>query len=230
MENILKLLTNWQLHPIADHFSIALLVIAVLVDIVALIFDERRWLRYMGLTLMILGAAAAAASYGTGDLEGDRIWDLVNGKAKDVLKLHAQLGYYLMYVFAVLALWRILIESLGFMNRTRSIYVMLAVIAVGVLLYQGRLGGELVYTYGVGTGEMAAGSVKAMAAEPVPSVEAAPSPAPEVPTPVPTVYNPTAAATPAATEAPPTPTAEPSASPQVLSPEKSPEPAASPTV
>src|SRR5580704_2867476 len=139
MENILKLLTNWQLHPIADHFSIALLVIAVLVDIVALIFDERRWLRYMGLTLMILGAAAAAASYGTGDLEGDRIWDLVNGKAKDVLKLHAQLGYYLMYVFAVLALWRILIESLGFMNRTRSIYVMLAVIAVGVLLYQGRL-------------------------------------------------------------------------------------------
>ena len=50
----------------------------------------------MALTLMIIGAAAAAASYGTGDLEGDRVWDLVNGPAKDVLKLHAELGYYLM--------------------------------------------------------------------------------------------------------------------------------------
>ncbi len=85
MDKILKLLATWQLHPVADHFSIALLVAAVVVDIVALIFSERLWLRYMGLTLMIVGAAAAAASYATGDMEGDRIWDLVNGPAKDVL-------------------------------------------------------------------------------------------------------------------------------------------------
>ncbi len=96
MEKIVKLLTNWQLHPVADHFSIALLVVAVLVDVVALIFSQRLWLRYMALTLMIIGAGAAAASYGTGDMEGDRIWDLVSGPAKDVLKRHAQLGYYLM--------------------------------------------------------------------------------------------------------------------------------------
>jgi len=233
MDKILKLLTDWQLHPVADHFSIALLVVAVLVDVVALIFSERLWLRYMGLTLMIAGAAAAAASYGTGDLEGDRIWDLVSGPAKDVLSLHAKLGYYLMCTFAILALWRILVEALGFMNSTRQIYLALAIVAVGVLLYQGRLGGELVYTYGVGTGAMAAGAVKAMAAEPVPSIEAAPSSAPEVPTAIPTVYNPTAEATPAPTEVPtdtPTATAEPTASPQISNPEKSPEPEASPSV
>ncbi|MGO9056277.1 MAG: DUF2231 domain-containing protein [Candidatus Binataceae bacterium] len=223
MENIAKLLTNWQLHPVADHFSIALLVVAVLVDIIALLFSERLWLRYMALTLMIIGAAAAAASYGTGDLEGDRVWDLVNGKAKDVLKLHAEIGYYLMYTFAVLALWRLLIQLLGFMNSTRQIYLLLAVLAVGVLLYQGKLGGELVYTYGVGTREMAAGAVKAMAAEtPVPAASAQSA----APTPIPTVFVPTAAAT----EAPPTATAQPSAAPASPSPEMSPEPAASPSV
>ena len=227
MENIVKLLTNWQLHPVADHFAIALLVVAVLVDVVALIFSERRWPRYMALTLMILGAAAVAASYGTGDLEGDRIWDRVNGPAKDVLKLHAQLGYYLMFTFAVLALWRILVEALSFMAGTRTIYVALAVVAVGALLYQGRLGGELVYTYGVGTRDMAAGAAKAMANETPVLAETA---APAVPTPISTVFVPTAESTATETESPPTPTPESTVAPASPSPEMSPEPAASPSV
>jgi uncharacterized membrane protein len=230
MDKILELLKSWQLHPVADHFSIALLVVAVAVDVVALIFSERLWLRYMGLTLMILGAAAAAASYGTGDLEGDRIWKLVSGPAKDVLSRHAKLGYYLMFTFAILALWRILVEALGFMNSTRQIYLALAVVAVGVLLYQGSLGGKLVYTYGVGTGAMAAGAAKAMAEETPVAVE---SSVPEVPTAIPTVYNSTIEATPSPTETPtdtPTATAEPTASPQIPRPEKSPEPEASPSV
>lgn len=227
MENILKLLTNWQLHPVADHFSIALLVIAVLVDLVALIFSERASLRHTALTLMIIGALAVAASFGTGDLEGERIWDLVNGHAKDVLKLHAELGRYLMYTFAILALWRVLIQAFGFMQRTNGIYLLLAIIAVGVLLYQGKLGGELVYTYGVGTGPMAAGAVKAMAAE---TPAGAPSAAPAVPTPIPTVFVPTAAATATATETPPTATAQPTAAPESSNPKASPEPSASPSV
>jgi uncharacterized membrane protein len=208
MENVEKLLTNWQLHPVVDHFSIALLVVAVLIDVVALIFSQRISLRHTALTLMIIGAIAAAASYGTGDIEGDRVWDLVSaGKAHDVLKLHAQLGYYLMIAFAVLALWRILIEAVGFMQSTRQVYLALAVVAVGVLLYQGSLGGELVYTFGVGTGQMAAGAVRALA-----SPKPAQSEAATAPTAIPTVYIPTAAATPAP-EASAAPTAEPTSAP-----------------
>jgi uncharacterized membrane protein len=208
MENIEKLLTNWQLHPVVDHFSIALLVVAVVIDIVALIFSQRVSLRHTALTLMIIGAVAAAASYATGDIEGDRVWDLVvNPSAKDVLKHHAQLGYYLMIVFAFLALWRILIEVLGFMRSTLQIYLALALLAVAALLYQGSIGGELVYTYGVGTGPMAAGAVKALAANPVQSAP------PSAPTPIPTVYVPSEAATAAPTNAPAAPSAAPTAAP-----------------
>jgi uncharacterized membrane protein len=230
MENVEKLLTKWQLHSVADHFSIALLVLAVLVDVAALIFSERLWLRHMALALMILGAAAAAASFGTGDIEGDRIWDLVTGPPKDVLKQHAQLGYYLMIVFAVLALWRILLAALGFMDRSRQIYLALALIAVGVLLYQGHLGGQLVYTYGIGTGAMAPDG-HAVAAQPPVAVESA---IPAVPTAIPTVYVPTAAAT-----EPPKATPEPTAVPEKpaeksggseQSPEPSAEPSAKPSV
>lgn len=224
MENIEKLLTNWQLHPVVDHFSIALLVVAVAIDIVALIFSQRMSLRHTALTLMIIGAIAAAASYATGDMEGDRVWDLVTvAKAKDVLKLHAQIGYYLMIAFAILALWRILIEVLGFMRSTRQIYLALAVVAVIALLYQGSLGGELVYTYGVGTGAMAAGAVKALAAE-TPKPEE--TTAPLAPTSIPTVYVPAAVSTPAPTEAP---TAAPEKPTGTESPAQSPEPSAEPS-
>jgi uncharacterized membrane protein len=225
MENIEKLITNWQLHPVVDHFSIALLVVAVLIDIVALIFSQRPSLRHTALTLMIIGALAAAGSYATGDVEGDRVWDLVTGKAHDVLKLHAQIGYYLMIVFAVLALWRILIEAFGFMRGTRQIYLALAVVAVIGLIYQGSLGGELVYTWGVGTGPMAAGAVKALAAE---TPQPAESSAPLTPTSIPTVYVPTAAATPSAGEASSAPSAASTGAPKGTgsgSPAASPAPA-----
>jgi uncharacterized membrane protein len=215
MENIVNILKKWQLHPVADHFSMALLVVAVLVDLAVLVFSQRLWLRYTALTLMVMGAVAAAASYATGDLEGDRVWDMVGGKAKDVLKLHAQYGYYLMYVFAALALWRILIQAFAFMERTRQIYLAFAVLAVAVLIYQGSLGGELVYTYGVGTGAMAAGAQKAVAAE---TPQAAESTATSVPTSIPTVYvpaaEPTASAVPSATGARPPASASPTTAPK----------------
>jgi uncharacterized membrane protein len=225
MENFEKFITSWQLHPFVDHFTVAILVVAVLVDVAALIFSQRLWLRYMALTLMIIGAGAAAASYGTGDIEGDRIWDMVSGPAKDVLKQHAQLGYYLMIAFAVLALWRILIQAFNFMERTRQLYLAFAVLAAAVLIYQGRLGGQLVYTFGVGTGAMAPGAHNAAAAE---TPAAAESAAPAVPTAIPTVYVPAASATAAATE-PPTATAEPTAAPK-KSAEPSAEPSAKPSV
>jgi uncharacterized membrane protein len=234
MENFEKLLSNWQLHPVADHFSIALLVVAVLVDIAAALFSQRLWLRYTAVLLMVLGAASAAASYWTGHIEAERIWDLVgNPAAKDVLKEHARYGYYLMYVFAVLALWRILIQAFVFMARTRQVYLALAIIAVAGLLYQGRLGGELVFTYGVGTGPMSAGGQKAAAAE-VPA--ATESTAPVAPTGIATVYVPTEVPTAAPTAAPTeaAPTEAPTAAPSAPAPEKSApapaEPSARPSV
>jgi uncharacterized membrane protein len=230
MQSIEKVFTSWQLHPVIDHFSIALLVVAVAIDLVALLFSQRPSLRHTALTLIIIGAIAAAGSYWTGDMEGDRVWDLVKEpKVHDVLKLHAQIGYYLMLVFAALAFWRILIEFAGFMRATRQIYLLVAIAAVAVLLYQGSLGGELVYRYGVGTQAMAATASAVASEKPKPKAltqEAAPSA-------IPTVYVPTAMPTAAPSVASPAPTAEPSAAPESpaasQTPANSPEPSAQPS-
>jgi uncharacterized membrane protein len=185
-------LQRWDLHPVVDHFTVGLLIVGVLIDLVASAAPTRTWLRYTALTLMILGAIAAGASYFTGDMEADRIFKAMSEPAKQIFGRHAKLGTYMAVVFGVLAVWRILIQGVTFFAGSRSIYLIFAVISAGVLFYIGSLGGQMVYTYGVGT---------ALMSPPPSSMSATPIPTPIANELLPTVTVPTASA-PAATPAP----------------------------
>jgi uncharacterized membrane protein len=55
-----------------------------------------------------------------------------------------------MYAFLILAAWRVMLEMSVRLARTRPVFVVLAVLAAGALLYQGKTGGELVFEHGVG--------------------------------------------------------------------------------
>jgi uncharacterized membrane protein len=219
MDAVVKFLQPYQLHPVVDHFSVALLFVAVLVDLFAGSSPTRIWLRYTAALLMILGALAAGGSFVTGDMEADRIWNALGQPAKDVLKTHAMLGTYLAIAFGVLALWRLLIQLFGFMAGSRAIYLIVAIVAIVVLGYSAHLGGVLVYDYGAGTA--------LMAAAPVPAEGASPASAPSSGGPIPTVTVPTVVetaapiGTPAApatsTGSVPTATVQPSAAPSAAS-------------
>jgi uncharacterized membrane protein len=182
MDKILAALQRWDLHPVVDHFTVGLLVIGVLIDLVATRAPSRTWLRYTALLLMILGAIAAGASYYTGGLEANRIYDALSAPAKEVFGRHAKLGEYMAVVFGVLAVWRILIEAVGFFAGSRMVYLIFAVISAGILLYIGSLGGKMVYEYGVGTALMSppptpAAIVTAVPNESLPTVSvSAPTP------------------------------------------------------
>jgi uncharacterized membrane protein len=231
MQGIVDFLKSWHLHPVVDHFTVALVLVAILVDLFASLLSSRLWLRYMAMTLMVLGAVAAAGSNLTGGWEADAIWDQVTGPAKDVLKDHAQIGDILPWVIGGLAVWRVGLQFIGFLSRTRLVYLLVAVVAGSVVLRQGYLGGKLVYEYGVGT---------ALMSQATPSPAQSPSSA-EVPTPIPTVFvpppmpaAPTSAPSPAPAAttsgaAPAPPVAVPPVlipSPLVASPVPSPEPSA----
>ena len=118
-----------------------------------------------------------------------------------------------MFVFAVLAVWRILSALLGFVARTRGPYLVVAVVSLVLLIYQGHTGGVLVYAYGIGTGAMAPG------APPQPTA------APLFATPIPTVYVPPPTPEPAPTSAP-APTPAPPPMPTAAPPPPAPPPAA----
>ena len=237
MQSVVDALKAWQLHPVADHFTVAIVVIAVLADLLASLFGSRIWIRYMATFLMVVGAFAAWSSNVTGGWEASRVWDNVTGPAKDVLKTHAELGDWLPWVITALAVWRVGIQFLGFIAGLRPLYLLAAIVGVGVLLYQGHEGGELVYTYGVGTAVMPVASNA-----PSPSPEASPAGSPhetpgastEEPSAIPTVYVPTATPTPQATVPgaavpAPSPSAQPTAAASPASPAVPASPAATPS-
>jgi uncharacterized membrane protein len=166
-----RLTIDYHLHPIADHFTIALLAFGAAAEFLAaaLTLAARgatsrlsAWsqkLRTTSLLLMSAGAGAAVLSYFTGDIEADRLWDSMSPAAQQILASsegarqylsHAVLGQYLMYAFLVLAAWRVLIEFSARLARWRIVFLIAAAIAVGGLLHQGKTGGELVYEHGVG--------------------------------------------------------------------------------
>jgi uncharacterized membrane protein len=169
-----QLVSTYHLHPIVDHFTIALLTFGIAAEILAavavLLCRDRagfvsvlgQKLRSTALVLMVGGAAASVLSYLTGDEEADRLWDTMSPAAQQILLSsngpdylsHAVLGRRLMYVFLVLAAWRVMLELWRRLERTRMAVLIAAMVAACALLYQGKTGGELVYEHGVGMARM----------------------------------------------------------------------------
>src|SRR5690349_21827409 len=157
-----SLIAKYHLHPIIDHFTIALLATGVLADVVgyviATLFGNRSprtkrlgdRLSGAALVLLIPGAMSAILSRLTGESEAERVWDAISPAAQQILfsdtglarfLSHAVLGTYLMYAFLVLAAWRMLVEISTTLKRTQLAYFGIAMIALCALLYQGKTGG-----------------------------------------------------------------------------------------
>jgi uncharacterized membrane protein len=167
-----SLISKYHLHPIIDHFTIALLATGVLADVVGYIIGllfpngsprvkglaDR--LSGAALVLLIPGAISAIFSRITGESEAERVWDTISPAAQQILfsdtgsarfLSHAVLGTYLMYAFVALVAWRVLLEIWTEFKRTQLTYLMVAIVALCALLYQGKTGGELVYDHAVGS-------------------------------------------------------------------------------
>ena len=164
-----QLVSTYHLHPIVDHFTIALLTFGIAAEILAaaavLLFRNSArvsvWAQKLQSTslMLMIGGAASVLSYFSGDAEADRLWDTMSPAAQQILASsngaaaylsHAVLGQYLMYAFLILAVWRVMLELSSRLARTRIAFLVVSVVAVGALLYQGKTGGELVYEHGVG--------------------------------------------------------------------------------
>ena len=170
------LIVKYHLHPIIDHFTIALLSIGVLADVIGYLIatfigNSRPRAKAVGdrlrgaaLVLLIPGGISAIFSRLTGESEAERVWDTLSPAAQQILfsdtgsaasLSHAVLGAYLMYLFLALAAWRALAEFWTKLKRAQLVYLAVAMLALCALLYQGKTGGELVYDYGAGVAAIA---------------------------------------------------------------------------
>lgn len=134
------------IHPAIVHFPIALVTLSVLADLVGYVFRSES---LSGAALWSLaGAAVGAASAviaGLFDMNRERMSE----EAHHRVHFHMKVGFALLSAIVALAVWRWAVYTYN-ANAVNIAYLVGAFLVLGLTIFQGYLGGELVFSDGVG--------------------------------------------------------------------------------
>jgi uncharacterized membrane protein len=131
--------TPEELHPILVNFTAALLPLAVLSDILGVVFRRQSFHHaawWMVLYAAVITPFTAAAGWW---------WRLTEGSAMPakLITIHQWLGSTAVVLFVLLAIWRWRIHKSG--NSPTLPYLAFALVVVLALVYQGSLGGRMAF-------------------------------------------------------------------------------------
>ena len=134
------------LHPPVDHFAVALPVVILLLELINLV-AKKRAISVLSLFFIGLTVVAVFTAYLTGSVDAKETFDALSESGQADLKEHKLLGIYLVYVSGLLLIFKLLSMMIG-KALVQLFYLMLLVLFVSGILYQGNEGGELVYEHG----------------------------------------------------------------------------------
>jgi len=132
-------------HPMIVHFPVALILAALLADVLALLLKKPQ-LHKTALFLLITGTMGAIAAYLTGDLAEENIQH--SRAIHDLVENHEQWAFFTMWACVASSLFRLLILYLDkFYGILKSISIASLFLCVVLVSISGYFGGELVYTH-----------------------------------------------------------------------------------
>jgi uncharacterized membrane protein len=140
-----------ELHPLAVHFPIALLIVYSLFEISAL-FYKKADLDKVAIILMAFALFSALAAVITGNQAWEAAKDIVNTVQRDAIEKHEFFATATLFFYSALFFVKLyLINKRKFAGRVK--YTYLAMIFIGnIFIYlTGYYGGRLVFEYGIGT-------------------------------------------------------------------------------
>jgi len=136
------------LHPPLVHFAIVLPMVALIFQLAYSVTNNYIYSQWASRILIIAALFMAAAWY-TGGLDGKDVYPMLSDEGQTLLKQHKELGFYLMIITAVLALAKII--ACKARNVVLETVVLIGLLGTSSLLvYQGLLGGDIVYKHGGG--------------------------------------------------------------------------------
>ena len=154
----MQLIPDWapNIHPMIVHFPIVLLIIAVLFDTAGLIFKKFSWLEKSALLLYLLGTIAAGVAFLTGRAASDGLD--IPANVITAVNNHADWAEVTLWFFIIYTIVR-LGFAFGFKSIPFAKIIVIPLILIGLtgiyFLYNtGDRGANLVYGYGLGTGNI----------------------------------------------------------------------------
>lgn len=134
------------IHPIVDHFTIALFTLTVLFEIFGWLIKNDT-LKAVAWWNMFFAVLAVIGSYTTGLLIASVEPHPVT--ANSTMQTHETLGTITGAIIVVLFLWRTTVGE-NLMERFKGIYLLVSFAGLVFLFFTGWYGGKLVYDHGVG--------------------------------------------------------------------------------
>ena len=142
------------LHPAFVHFPIALVVVSFLADLLGRIFNKAS-LRWTGLWSLVAALIFGAITAATGYWDWKRLGGVL-GDTNRYVDFHFDIGLVLVGAVIVLTIWRLI-----YSRRDRQpgvLYLIVMLLATGLVLFQGWYGGQMVYSQGVGVSAASKGT------------------------------------------------------------------------
>jgi uncharacterized membrane protein len=146
------------LHPALVHFPIALVVFSFITDLLGRVLNKPS-LRAAGFWSLVGALIAGAVTTATGYYDFSRA---ALGDTAKYADFHMDIGFILVGCVVVLTAWRWLVYA------RRDVapgvpYLIAALLVVGLTLFQGWYGGEMVYSQGAGVAAADKGTEPAIA-------------------------------------------------------------------
>jgi uncharacterized membrane protein len=144
-------------HPAFVHFPIALLCVALLLELLAA-WRRSPALAEVARVTLLLGTLGAVVAAATG-LWGEPLTEGKPDSIERMSELHKNLGLVVAGLAVLLSAWR-LVAPKSLTAWRKGVYVLALAAVAALVLYSGHLGGKLVYDHGVGVtiGKRAFGS------------------------------------------------------------------------
>jgi uncharacterized membrane protein len=142
------MLSLFPLHPRFVHFPIALLLMGSLVAVVY-IARQRAALSTLAWGMILLGWIMLFPAILTGLIDQDRA--VMPPAAVQVMDRHIAAGFGLIIVYGLALYERLRAPAILDHPRRRLLVLLWLGLGVALLVAAGALGGQLVYTYGVGS-------------------------------------------------------------------------------
>ena len=153
------------IHPAVVHLPIALVLLSVLADLCARLNKSetrRAAFRAVGFWSLVAGLAGGVLAIAAGYLDMHR--DALRPDTHSFVELHETIGWVLAVCLVILCAWRWLIWHRGQMTINTA-YLVGAFLVLGITLFQGWYGGEIVYSFGAGVAPAGQGTETAQAAQ-----------------------------------------------------------------
>jgi len=135
-----------MLHPAAAHFAVSLPIISLVLGL-AYLYKPSELMSKVSSRFMVFAAIFIIAAFFTGKHDGGEVYILLSGEGKQLLLQHKQLGLYLTIAMGIATV----IKFYGCFKqnfKAELFAIVLVAIIAGGTLYQGKMGGDLTYTYG----------------------------------------------------------------------------------